>query len=348
MPHPTRDEVKEDIRKAQEAAERRAQAEAGIPPQVAEEPAESKDPIALEPAEPAEVHPSAGEPTGHPSHEEHIDLTAPPDKVNDPDYWRNRAQTLKGMMEAEKNRLAEQLEETRQQVEMQNKLLVNITSQQLNQPVAGETTPSPQNTDAEVTEKDVDEAYPQSVIDDLGYEFLKTELQKDQRNQRSFAKLQQDSFWNQVESFAPRARQINTSDKNWPKWLDQPADQYSGRTRRQIADEAIRSNNPETVGRLFAAYQAESNGGKAPGEPASEPEKTPSNPQPKVAAQAMPKAASGGQQRTSDGKPIYRTSQINAFYAAVQNGRYNGRERERRQIQRQIAAANDEGRIING
>lgn len=147
------------------------------------------------------------------------------------------------------------------------------------------------------------------------------------------ARTSGQSLWDRVESKVPNARDINDTDPLWAEFL-RGRDPLSGRTFREIGEEAILADDAERLVSLFGVYATISKSagnGNGGGKPSAKPRRGSST----VSTKVKPKTN-------------IRESDIKSFYNDVARGRYRGREDLRKRREAEIDAAMQEGRIRPG
>jgi hypothetical protein len=260
--------------------------------------------------------------------------------------------TLQGMYNAEVPRLHQQNREMAQRVQQMEQLLASLSAQQ--QSAAA---PSQPVVDKLVTDKDVEE-YGDSldVMRKVSREELipvvqrlaqiESMLRQMQANVvpqvQNLAQRQQMSaeqqFWADLATNIPNFREINGNEA-FQSWLLE-ADPLTGITRQTYLDDAQRSLDARRVANFFRTWLeitgqaavAQSTGNAA----ASELEK-----------QVAPGRSRGAGAATSTNKAkTYSPQDIQKFFNDVRSGKYKGREQERDRTERDIFAAQREGRIV--
>ena len=146
----------------------------------------------------------------------------------------------------------------------------------------------------------------------------------------------------------PEWRQINLDDR-FKQWLRLP-NIYSGRVRHQMLSDAYQAANAPLVVQLFRDFIAdeEATGNSSP-VPSAEP---PVPPVPRRAAASLAVLAAPGRAKPAGGdtavpadKPSFTRIQIKRFYDAVRAGAFVGREVEKDRQEKEIFAAQNEGRV---
>ena len=148
----------------------------------------------------------------------------------------------------------------------------------------------------------------------------------------------EQSFWAELGRLVPDWRDIN-ADQGFHSWLLE-VDPLSGLTRQTFLDNAQRSQDARRVAQFFETWQGQA------GQSVAQTTRH-------AAASQLEKQVSPGKGRsgsTPSGSPgkTYNPEAIAQFYADVRQGRFKGKDEERARIERDIFAAQREGRITNG
>ena len=147
-----------------------------------------------------------------------------------------------------------------------------------------------------------------------------------------------------LNSQIPNWKAINTSPR-FLQWLSLP-DLYSGQVRGQMLRQAFAAADAPRVLRFFNGFLTEERAtGQLPDPAAPQPQ-----PAPRVAAVDLRTLAAPGVRPATDtnapaDKPIFTHKQIAEFYSQQGRARYVGREEDRKNDEREIFAAQREGRI---
>lgn len=160
-----------------------------------------------------------------------------------------------------------------------------------------------------------------------------------QRVAQQQAASAEERFWGNLAQRVPNWQQIN-NDQDFQSWLLEidPLTNTSRQTHLEIAQRDLDVNR---VVAFFNAFTAAS-GKFAPQATA----------QPNRSASELEKQVAPGRARGSSGVPAGQTAKtytpddIKKFFNDVRSGRYKGRETERDRIERDIFAAQREGRIM--
>lgn len=154
---------------------------------------------------------------------------------------------------------------------------------------------------------------------------------------QSHAVSNEQRFWSELQTSVPDWQDIN-ADQGFQAWLLE-VDPLTGIPRQTYLDDAQRQMDARRVTNFFNAWKGMtgvSNARTAPGTQATS----------ELERQITPgKGRSGGAK--TQGEPIsYTSADIRKFFSDVQKGRYKGKEAERDRIERDIFAAQREGRIV--
>ena len=177
---------------------------------------------------------------------------------------------------------------------------------------------------------------------------------KVERTESHTAKSEWDKFTDALTKRMPTWKEID-SKETFGQWLDE-IDPLFGEPRRKAVDSAAQNRDVERAARVFEAFVSQ-NGAKesrvakqdkpavpqAPTAPVDQPTS------PTLAALAAPGNPSPSQQpATPGGQPgakVWMISEIQDFYRAKGRGEYRDRAAEADRIERDIAAAQREGRV---
>jgi hypothetical protein len=146
----------------------------------------------------------------------------------------------------------------------------------------------------------------------------------------------EQAFWNQLSSTVPNWEEIN-DNPDFQTWLLE-MDPLSGITRQTYLDDAQRNLDVPRVANFFKSWE------QATGKTIDAQEKRPST-NSQLEKQVSPGRGRSGRPAVQEGQK-YSPADITAFFDAVRKGRYKGREEERGRIERDIFAAQREGRIV--
>lgn len=263
------------------------------------------------------------------------------------DTWEQKYKTLQGMYNAEVPRMKAENRGLADRVAQMEQLLSTLNSQPAAQPVSS---------DPLITDKDVQEygdsidvmrraareevAQANTRVAQLEQQVMQMQTSVvPQMNQISHAQAQTatQQFWADLSGRVPEWQDIN-NDQNFQSWLLE-IDPLTGISRQTYLEDAQSNLDSNRVAQFFRSWQ-EANG-------------TPSVAQTnrKVPSEQLEKQVSPGRGRSgtntmpSEGQ-TYSPADIEQFFDAVRKGKYKGREEERGRIERDIFAAQREGRIV--
>lgn len=171
----------------------------------------------------------------------------------------------------------------------------------------------------------------QATIEQLrGHVVPRVEHLASQNEQRA-----EQSFWAELQAAVPNWREINENPA-FQSWLLE-VDTLSGLSKQTYLDDAQRNQDAARVASFFTSWQT------ASGAPAAQPNRSKS--QSELEKQVSPGRGRTGPTPTA-GPRTYTPQDITAFFADVRTGRYRGKEQDRDAIERDIFAAQREGRIV--
>lgn len=168
------------------------------------------------------------------------------------------------------------------------------------------------------------------------------------------AKTEFERFKDRLAARIPNWETIDV-DASFSLWLDE-VDPLYGVARRNGLTAAVKAHNDELTARIFTAYLNQQGAGGSRSTTTAEPapvvgtEPAATAPQPASGPKLEDFAAPGkpAPSQTPDpaqpGPKIWKVSEIQAFYREVARGAYRGRDDEKARIEREIAAAQREGR----
>lgn len=146
----------------------------------------------------------------------------------------------------------------------------------------------------------------------------------------------EQQFWSDLTTYAPNWREVNGND-NFQTWLLE-TDPLTGTTRQTYLEEAQRSLDAHRVSAFFRTW-LESTGQAFVAQSAL----ATSN---ELEKQVTPGRSRGVGTSTTKQPKTYSPNDIKDFFDAVRSGKYKGREQERDRVERDIFAAQREGRIV--
>jgi hypothetical protein len=259
--------------------------------------------------------------------------------------------TLQGMYNAEVPRLHSQNRELSNRVQQMEQLLATMSAQSNRVATNVPTEPL-------VTQKDQEE-YGESldVMRKVTREELIPVAQKIAQIDRLLQQLQvnvvpqvqtmahrqamsaEQQFWADLSVMIPNWKDIN-DDQDFQTWLLE-SDPLTGVTRQTILEDAQRNLDTRRVGNFFRSWLEIT--GQA---------NVAQNTRRQATASELEKQVAPGRGRntgapTGGNTKTYSPEDIKDFFNDVRQGRYKGREQERDRIERDIFAAQREGRIVS-
>ena len=144
---------------------------------------------------------------------------------------------------------------------------------------------------------------------------INTVVPQVQRVAQQQAQSAEERFWSTLADRVPDWQKVN-NDPNFQEWLLE-TDPLTGHTRQEFLEQAQRNLDPSRVVSIFKMYG--SGGGAEP--------------------------AQASAQSTKASK-TYSPADIATFFTDVRKGRFKGKETERDRIERDIFAAQQDGRIV--
>lgn len=253
--------------------------------------------------------------------------------------FKQRWLSQQGMLRSHQQKVEQLIE--------QNKLL----SQQIQ---AMQAAPSPNTLSNNVTAEDL-QVHVSNLATEFGEDFT-TALQQVVRGELSNAfaqrlapmeqkvetvardgeELRRARFAQELDGAAPAWRKINGTPE-WNHWLDTSVEGMSGKTYRELFDDA---NNGWDLGRIamFFNHYSQTNGMDAA------PAAAPVDPRTGLVAPGRG-AAAPSVPPDKGGQKVWSNRDIEAFYAAVRRGEYVGKEAEQARIEADMFEANRSGRL---
>lgn len=262
--------------------------------------------------------------------------------------WQQKYKTLQGMYNAEVPQLKQMVQDQGAKINQFENLIATI-NQQKQQPQAL------QQPASLLSEKDVEE-YGESI--DIMRKVTKEETgnllgevsalkqQIAQMTQNTVPQVQQlanqvgdtqeQLFWSNLAGVVPNWQEINENE-DFQTWLLE-TDPLTGMARQTYLEDAQRRYDVDRVAAFFTTWSGLNGNGSA--------QQVQSTNQNELQQQVAPKKSrSAGAAPTTGAKPSYSTADIAAFYEDVRKGKFKGRDDERAKIERDIFAAQAEGRI---
>ncbi len=160
------------------------------------------------------------------------------------------------------------------------------------------------------------------------------QVQQVQQQQKTSSEKQ---FWDDLNREVPNWNEVN-SDPDFQSWLLE-VDPLTGISRQTYLEDAQRKKDSGRVANFFNTFA------KVSGKDTSAREKSATQ-SAELEKQVAPGRGRAGQPVNNDAK-TYSPQDIEKFFKDVRTGKYKGREDERGRMERDIFAAQREGRIVN-
>lgn len=178
----------------------------------------------------------------------------------------------------------------------------------------------------------------ESTLNSLSANLNTAVLPQVQRVAQQQAMSAEERFWNVLGEQVPNWQQIN-NDQGFQSWLLE-IDPMTGASRQTYLEQAQQALDATRVVAFFRAYTSLTGKHTAT-----------TDAQPNRSASELERQVTPGRSRAS-GTPAgqapktYSPEDIKKFFADVRQGKYKGREAERDRIERDIFAAQQDGRIV--
>jgi hypothetical protein len=154
---------------------------------------------------------------------------------------------------------------------------------------------------------------------------------------QNYAVSNEQRFWADLQTAVPDWQDINAS-KEFQSWLLE-VDPLTGLARQTYLDDAQRQLDARRVTNFFSAWKGTS------GVPNARTERE-TQAASELERQVAPGKGRAGGTKVQGEARTYSTDDIKKFFSDVQKGKYRGKEAERDRIERDIFAAQREGRIV--
>jgi len=261
--------------------------------------------------------------------------------------YEQRWRSLQGMYNAEVPRLHTEKRELGKRVQQLEQLITSMNA-----------APAKQQTPAEklITEQDVEdygesievmrrvfreEAYTKDAeIDDLKNlvrQMQGTVVPQVHQLSQNQAVSNEQRFWADLQAVVPDWQDIN-GDQGFQSWLLE-TDPLTGIPRQTYLDDAQRSLDARRVANFFSSWKGMS------GVPEARTTRQATSAS-ELERQVAPGKGRTGSSSTQSEPRTYSSADIKTFFVDVQKGKYKGKEAERDRIERDIFAAQREGRIV--
>jgi hypothetical protein len=328
----------------------------GVPVPI-EPPAPPPQPEPPQPPPPPQPEPPQPEPPAppEPSHDEPVPT---PQQIQG-DEWANRYNAMRGRLGAETKKFNAAIATKDAQIlDLHNKLSqlsdevvrsTQLLTRQPQQPQQPQPPPKPLIT-AEDLEKHGEDTV--DFVQRAAWAAVSPELQRmtdeNKKLEQELSRSRKVAMNAELTREVPNWREINT-DKRFLQWLRKP-NLYSGRTNKEMLNEAAASANAQRVAAFFKGFLSEEKvTGHQPDPAAPVPPPAPRKAAVDLASLAAPgsgKPASGSDMYVPPSKPTYKTSDFERFRRDKAKGRYTTQQATA--IEADMHAATLEGRIIKG
>lgn len=293
------------------------------------------------------------QPAPAPTNVAEVERETKPEQVKGENF-EQKYRTLQGMYNSEVPRLRGENRQLTERVSRLEQLLSEMKTAPQSQP-----TPTATNTQPLVSKEEIEEFGPDTVdlLRRLAREETLPYIQKIAELEGVIGNLQSnvvpqvedvarrqhqttaERFWADLQRDVPDWQEVN-QNPDFHTWLLE-FDPLAGTTRQELLEQA---QSKFDAGRVVRFFQTWKNINQAHG--SAQGAGNPSNKE--LQAQVAPgKARSASVPTTSDGR-TYTPQDIQQFFKDVSMGKYKGREDERNRIERDIFAAQQQGRIVNG
>ena len=264
--------------------------------------------------------------------------------------WQHKYQTLQGMYNAEVPRFHAQLQDLQQRNQQMEQLISTMQAAPTPTPID---TPVPASL---LTEDEIDEygesidimrkvsqeisgRYEQQIVNlqQQVQQLTGSVIPRVEQLASQQAQSSEQSFWASLQTEVPNWREINDNPQ-FQNWLLE-IDPLSGLSRQTYLDDAQRNQDHRRVASFFQSWNS------ANGTSVAQPNRSNSNSE--LERQVSPgKSHSGGTTHTQEAR-TYTPQDITKFFTDVRMGKFKGKEEERDKLERDIFAAQAEGRIVN-
>ena len=259
--------------------------------------------------------------------------------------WQQKYKTLQGMYNAEVPQLKQLVQEQGAKINQFERLMASINQQNQQQQQA----PQPILSEKEVEEYgesiDIMRKVTKEETGNLLGEVSALKAQIAQMAQNTVPQVQQlasqvgdtqeQLFWSKLATIVPNWQELN-EDENFQNWLLE-VDPLTGMTRQAYLEDAQRRYDVDRIAAFFTTWSDLNGNGSA--------QQVKSTNQNELKQQVAPKKSRSAGAAPTGSKPSYTTADIAAFYDDIRKGKFKGRDDERAKIERDIFAAQAEGRI---
>jgi len=263
--------------------------------------------------------------------------------------FEQKWKTLQGMYNADTARLSTQNQELNGRLQHMEELISTMQA-------TPDVPPEPEKPKSLLTEDEVEE-YGESIdimrkvnqetadTQQIQIDLLNTTIQQLQGQvvprveqiASQQAQSTEQNFWSALSSTVPNWREINDSPE-FQAWLLE-VDPLTNMTRQTYLDGAQRDMDAGRVAQFFASWT------QANGTTPAQPNRSASDSE--LAKQVAPSKGRSIGAPHGNTKRTYTPQDITDFFKDVRDGKFNGKEEERDKIERDIFAAQSDGRIVN-
>jgi len=180
----------------------------------------------------------------------------------------------------------------------------------------------------------------EATINQLAASLNTSVLPQVQRVAHQQAMSSEERFWTALSNFVPNWQQIN-NDSGFQGWL-LSIDPLTGISRQTYLEQAQNSLDVNRVVAFFQSYSESS--GKFLADANAQPNRSAVSSQ--LEKQVNPGRSKGGSPPATQNAKTYTAADITDFFNKVRQGVYRGKEDERDRIERDIFAAQRDGRIV--
>jgi hypothetical protein len=263
--------------------------------------------------------------------------------------FEQKWKTLQGMYNADTARLSTQNQELNGRLQHMEELISTMQA-------TPDAPPEPEKPKSLLTEDEVEE-YGESIdimrkvnqetadTQQIQIDLLNTTIQQLQGQivprveqiASQQAQSTEQNFWSALSDAVPNWREINDTPE-FQAWLLE-IDPLTNMTRQTYLDGAQRDMDAGRVAQFFASWT------QANGTTPAQPNRSASNSE--LAKQVVPGKGRSIGVPHGNTKRTYTPQDITDFFKDVRDGKFNGKEEERDKIERDIFAAQSDGRIVN-
>lgn len=277
--------------------------------------------------------------------------TEEPNSGEDEETYQQKYQTLQGMFNAEVPRLTSENAQLSERLGHMEQLFATMQDAP-----APEPTPAPAPVPTSITEDEMEEwGESIDIMRKVSQETAGIQQQQIAGLQATIQQLQgaviprveqiagqqaqttDQLFWSDLSLAVPGWEEIN-NNQDFRTWLLE-VDPLTGYSKQAFLDSATNDRDVNRVAGFFTSWQ------QANGISQAQPNRSDSNSE--LERQITPGRSRGSGLPTGNQRSTYSSQEIESFYDSVRKGEYKGKEEERDKLERDIFAAQAEGRIVN-